>query len=64
MPWRRSTASDLEVQQLEVPPPEVLHLQGIGKAYGPVVACDAVDLAVHAGEIHGLLGETERASPP
>jgi ABC-type uncharacterized transport system ATPase subunit len=35
----------------------VLQLRGICKSYGPVVACDAVDLAVHQGEIHGLLGE-------
>src|SRR5690606_37455864 len=34
-----------------------LVLRGIGKSYGPVVACDAVDLTVHRGEIHGLLGE-------
>ncbi|WFE21515.1 ABC transporter ATP-binding protein [Solwaraspora sp. WMMD937] len=29
----------------------------MSKRYGPVVACDAVDLAVRPGEIHGLLGE-------
>jgi simple sugar transport system ATP-binding protein len=34
-----------------------LELRGITKVYGSVVACDAVDLAVNAGEIHGLLGE-------
>ncbi|TDE37306.1 ABC transporter ATP-binding protein [Actinomadura sp. 6K520] len=34
-----------------------LELRGICKSYGPVVACDAVDLTVHRGEIHGLLGE-------
>lgn len=34
-----------------------IQLQGITKSYGSVVACDAVDLAVHQGEIHGLLGE-------
>jgi ABC-type uncharacterized transport system ATPase subunit len=34
-----------------------LQLQGITKSYGSVVACDAVDLAVNQGEIHGLLGE-------
>ncbi|MGC5013454.1 ABC transporter ATP-binding protein [Streptosporangium sp. DT93] len=39
------------------PPPPALRLRGISKSYGPVVACDAVDLAVHQGEIHGLLGE-------
>ncbi|MFJ8494901.1 ABC transporter ATP-binding protein [Streptomyces sp. NPDC094038] len=35
----------------------ILELRGITKSYGPVTACDAVDLSVEAGEIHGLLGE-------
>ncbi|EXG79692.1 ATPase component of uncharacterized ABC-type transporter [Cryptosporangium arvum DSM 44712] len=39
---------------LEAP---ALELRGVTKCFGPVVACDAVDLAVHSGEIHGLLGE-------
>jgi simple sugar transport system ATP-binding protein len=34
-----------------------LALRGIGKTYGRVVACDAVDQTVRRGEIHGLLGE-------
>ncbi|GAA3955308.1 ABC transporter ATP-binding protein [Actinomadura viridis] len=38
-------------------PTPALHLRGIGKSYGRVVACDGVDLSVHRGEIHGLLGE-------
>lgn len=35
----------------------LLELRGITKSYGSVTACDAVDLRVDAGEIHGLLGE-------
>ncbi|MET9462688.1 ABC transporter ATP-binding protein [Streptomyces canus] len=35
----------------------ILELRGITKTYGSVTACDAVDLTVDAGEIHGLLGE-------
>lgn len=44
---------------LEPTPPSVpaLRLRGVSKSYGPVVACDAVDLTVYQGEIHGLLGE-------
>jgi general nucleoside transport system ATP-binding protein len=34
-----------------------LELRGITKRFGSVVACDAVDLAVGRGEIHGLLGQ-------
>ncbi len=34
-----------------------LRLRGICKSYGSVTACDAVDLDVEAGEIHGVLGE-------
>ncbi|WP_305787043.1 ABC transporter ATP-binding protein [Symbioplanes lichenis] len=38
-------------------PEPALRLRGITRRYGPVVACDAVDLTVSRGEIHGLLGE-------
>jgi ABC-type uncharacterized transport system ATPase subunit len=34
-----------------------LAVTGVCKRYGPVVACDDVDLTVRSGEIHGLLGE-------
>jgi ABC-type uncharacterized transport system ATPase subunit len=34
-----------------------LSVSGVSKRYGPVVACDGVDLTVNRGEIHGLLGE-------
>ncbi|WP_433359367.1 ABC transporter ATP-binding protein [Streptosporangium sp. CA-115845] len=48
---------DERARELTPPPAPALRLRGISKSYGPVVACDAVDLAVHQGEIHGLLGE-------
>jgi len=34
-----------------------LQLRGIGKRYPTVIANDGIDLAVHVGEIHALLGE-------
>jgi len=34
-----------------------LEARGLTKRFGPVVACNAVDLSVHAGEIHGILGQ-------
>jgi sodium transport system ATP-binding protein len=34
----------------------VLAAESLGKRFGPVVAVDALDLAVHAGEVVGLLG--------
>jgi ABC-type uncharacterized transport system ATPase subunit len=34
-----------------------LELRGVTKRFGSVVACNAVDLPVRKGEIHGLLGE-------
>jgi simple sugar transport system ATP-binding protein len=41
-------------------PPAVaaaIELRAITKRYGSVVACDAVDLSLRGGEIHGVLGE-------
>lgn len=35
---------------------ELLVIQGIAKAYGPVVALRSVDMTVRRGEIHALLG--------
>lgn len=32
-------------------------LHGICKNFGPVAACDGVDLTLHRGRIHGILGE-------
>ncbi len=38
-------------------PSPVLVVDGLGKAYGDAVVLDDVDLEVHAGEVHALLGE-------
>jgi simple sugar transport system ATP-binding protein len=38
-------------------PPTAVELRGITKAYPGVIANDAVDLSIHHGEVHGLLGE-------
>ena len=34
----------------------VIDIQGLVKTFGPVRALDGLDLAVHAGEVHGFLG--------
>ena len=38
-------------------PVPAIHLQGITKRFGAIVACDDVDLLLHHGRIHGVLGE-------
>ncbi|HWM19931.1 MAG TPA: ABC transporter ATP-binding protein [Ilumatobacteraceae bacterium] len=38
-------------------PTPAVDLASITKHYGRVVACDDVDLQLHAGQIHGILGE-------
>jgi ABC-type uncharacterized transport system ATPase subunit len=40
-----------------VPAAPAVELRGITKAYPGVVANEDIDLAIHAGEVHGLLGE-------
>src|SRR6478672_818843 len=50
----RSTANPTAADSVTAP---ALELRAISKAYGTVQACKSVDLVVHAGEIHGLLGE-------
>ncbi len=34
-----------------------VELTGITKRFGAVVACDRVDLSLHRGQVHGILGE-------
>ncbi len=41
----------------EVSASPTITLHGITKRYGSVVACDDVDLMLHPGQIHGILGE-------
>ena len=38
-------------------PTPAVELRGITKNFGAVTACDAVDLSLHRGKIHGILGE-------
>ena len=38
-------------------PQPAVRLKGITKRFGAVVACDGVDLDLHRGRIHGILGE-------
>ena len=45
-------------------PKLLLAAQGIAKSYGPVTALRSVDLAVHSGEIHALLGANGAGKAP
>ncbi|MEM6678329.1 MAG: ABC transporter ATP-binding protein [Pseudomonadota bacterium] len=38
-------------------PPPAVHLSGITKRFGPVLANDAIDLEIAPGTIHGIIGE-------
>jgi ribose transport system ATP-binding protein len=44
-------------QQGVTPPPMSVQLRGVSKTFGAARALDRVDLDLHAGQIHGLLGE-------
>ncbi len=39
------------------PQPPAVRLASISKSFGSIVACDNVDLTLHRGRIHGILGE-------
>ena len=39
------------------PPAEVLAVRGLSKTFPGVRALDDVDLTLHAGEVHALIGE-------
>lgn len=41
----------------DVAPVPAVELRGITKNFGAVTACDRVDLRLHRGRIHGILGE-------
>src|SRR5260221_6707695 len=42
----------------------LLRMHGIGKRYGGVTALDGVDLALHAGNMHAVLGENGAGKSP
>ncbi|MEO6654273.1 MAG: ABC transporter ATP-binding protein [Ilumatobacteraceae bacterium] len=48
------TTTSTTAGAVEVP---AVELRGITKRYGRVVACDDVDLTLHRGRVHGILGE-------
>ena len=46
--------ADQRTAGTEVP---AVRLSSISKSFGAIVACDQVDLTLHRGQIHGILGE-------
>lgn len=48
---------DLPIVGPEAAGEPLVELRGITKRFGGVVACREIDLEVHAGEVHALLGE-------
>jgi ABC-2 type transport system ATP-binding protein len=51
-----SAGATVELDRTETSEPAALLASGLGKRYGPVVALDAVGLAVAPGELVGLVG--------
>ena len=52
-----SASPDLTGVGGTVPSTPAVELRGITKRFGAVTACDAVDLVLQRGKIHGILGE-------
>jgi ABC-type uncharacterized transport system ATPase subunit len=50
-------SSSAGVGNVSASPIPAVELAGITKTYGSVVACDAIDLVLQRGQIHGILGE-------
>jgi len=52
-----STAAESSTGVGASAPTPAVELTGITKRFGAVVACDDVDLVLHRGRVHGILGE-------
>ena len=51
---RMPKESEKQVRAGEIP---LLRMRGIKKQFGPAFALNGVDLDIHAGEVHALMGE-------